>query len=487
MSEDNWDVVVIGGGGAGLAAAVSAAEQGASVLLFESQTELGGSTQLSAGLFTAAGTSVQRGLGIEDTAEKFFQHYMDLNHWLLKPGLVRAFCENSGPTLEWLIGLGVEIPARESANAHMPGLCQAGVEDVWRGHVPKDQGYGLVQVLDRARREQGVEVVMNTRVQSLIVDDGRVVGVVADDIEVRASAVVIASGGFAQNKDLVDRLYPFANKGGDSLFVVAAPGSQGDHLHFGEQVGAAVTGEGWGLMLPTVYFQRYHHWQSGFPPKSRIYVNGDGRRFMDEDASYAVSTGIIDAQEGGTWVVFDDKARTNLPVGYTDWTPERVLDEADSGRTLRADSLADLAGAMGVPADALEVAVARWNDQLPNGADDDFLRHRTLANKGSTANPDPIEQGPFYAARLLPAELICTHAGVEIDSNAAVLDQTGRPVDGLFAAGEAGAGILGLRYVGGGNAVANALTMGRIAGTSAARTARGESTATSTAMTTAGI
>lgn len=486
MSEDNWDVVVIGGGGAGLAAAVSAAEQGASVLLFESQTELGGSTQLSAGLFTAAGTSVQRGLGIEDTAEKFFQHYMDLNHWMLKPGLVRTFCENAGPTLEWLIGLGVEIPARESANAHMPGLAQAGVEDVWRGHVPKDQGYGLVQVLDKARRDRGVEVVMNTRVQSLLVEDGRVTGVVADDIEVHASAVVIASGGFAQNKDLVDRLYPFANRGGDSLFVVAAEGSQGDHLAFGEQVDASVTGEGWGLMLPTAYFQRYHHWQSGFPPKSRIYVNGDGRRFMDEDASYAVSTGIIDAQQGGAWVVFDEKARVNLPVGYTDWAPERILEEADSGRTLRADSLTELAGAMGVPADALEAAVARWNDQLPNGVDDDFLRHRTLANKGSTANPDPIGEGPFYAARLLPAELVCTHAGVEIDSNASVLDRTGRPVDGLFAAGEAGAGILGLRYVGGGNAVANALTMGRIAGIGAARTARGEST-TPTALTTAGI
>lgn len=486
MSEDNWDVVVIGGGGAGLAAAVSAAEQGASVLLFESQTELGGSTQLSAGLFTAAGTSVQRGLGIEDTAEKFFQHYMDLNHWMLKPGLVRAFCENAGPTLEWLIGLGVEIPARESANAHMPGLAQAGVEDVWRGHVPKDQGYGLVQVLDRARRDQGVEVVLNTRVQSLLVEDGRVAGVVADDIEVRASSVVIASGGFAQNKDLVDRLYPFANRGGDSLFVVAAEGSQGDHLAFGEQVDAAVTGEGWGLMLPTVYFQRFHHWQSGFPPKSRIYVNGDGRRFMDEDASYAVSTGIIDAQHGGAWVVFDERARLNLPAGYTDWAPERILDETEAGRTLRADTLTELAAAMGVPADALEAAVARWNDQLPNGVDDDFLRHRTLANKGSTADPDPIDQGPFYAARLLPAELVCTHAGVEIDGNASVLDRTGRPVQGLFAAGEAGAGILGLRYVGGGNAVANALTMGRIAGMNAARTARGEST-TSTALTTAGI
>ncbi|MEE2048434.1 FAD-dependent oxidoreductase, partial [Nocardiopsis tropica] len=101
------DVVVVGGGGAGLAAAATAAEAGAGVLLFEAETELGGSTQLSAGLFTAAGTSVQRGAGVEDTAERFYQHYMDLNQWMLEPGLVRAFCENAGPTLEWLIGLGV--------------------------------------------------------------------------------------------------------------------------------------------------------------------------------------------------------------------------------------------------------------------------------------------------------------------------------------------------------------------------------------------
>ncbi|MBM4516441.1 FAD-binding protein [Rhodococcus hoagii] len=120
MSEDNWDVVVIGGGGAGLAAAVSAAEQGASGAAVRVADRTGRLDATVGGMFTAAGTSVQRGLGIEDTAEKFFQHYMDLNHWMLKPGLVRAFCENSGPTLEWLIGLGVEIPARESANAHMP-------------------------------------------------------------------------------------------------------------------------------------------------------------------------------------------------------------------------------------------------------------------------------------------------------------------------------------------------------------------------------
>ncbi|RJO79191.1 FAD-dependent oxidoreductase [Nocardia panacis] len=465
---DDWDVIVVGGGGAGLAAAASAAEQGASVLLFESETELGGSTQLSAGLFTAAATSVQRALGIEDSADRFFQHYMDLNHWMLKPGLVRTFCEQSGPTLEWLIGLGVEIPARVSSNAHMPGLSQAGVEDVWRGHVPKDQGYGLVQVLERACRARGVEVVMATRVQSLIVGDDRIEGVIADDVEVRAGAVVIATGGFAQDRALVEQYFPEARSAGDSLFVVAAPGSRGDHLRFAEQVDSAVTGVGWGLLLPTAYFQRHHHWTSGFPPKSRVYINGAGRRFMDEDASYAVSTGIIEAQNGGAWAVFDENARLGLPSGYTDWIPERVAAEANAGRTLRASTLAELAAAMGVPAAALETTVARWNTQLPHGSDDEFLRHRTLSNKGVTEPLDPIARAPYYAVRLLPAELVCTHAGLEIDAAASVLDRTGAPIRGLFAAGESGAGILGLRYVGGGNAVANALTMGRIAGRNAA-------------------
>ncbi|MGW0488303.1 FAD-dependent oxidoreductase [Streptomyces olivaceus] len=467
---DALDVIVVGGGGAGLAAAVAAAEQGAQVLLFESERELGGSTQLSAGLFTAAGTGVQRGLGIEDTAERHFQHYMDLNQWQLKPGLIRAFCAAAGPTLEWMLGLGLDVPAAVSPDAHTPGLCRAGVEDVWRGHVPRDQGYGLVQVLDRARRERGVEAVLNTRVERLLFEEGRVAGVVADGIEVRAGAVVVASGGFAQDPGLLDRYYPEAHEAGDSLFVVAAPGSRGDHFAFAEQTGASLTGHGWGLMLPTAYFQRYHHWQAGFPPKSRVYVNGTGRRFMDEDASYAVSTGIILAQDGPVWAVFDEKARLGLPTGYADWTPERVAEEVRAGRTLSAATLTELAAAMDVPSDALSATVTRWNARLAaSGADPDFLREDSLAAKGSPQPPAPIAAGPYYAARVLPAELVCTHTGLEIDHDAAVLDRTGTPVPGLFAAGEAGGGVLGMRYVGGGNAVANALTMGRVAGRNAAR------------------
>lgn len=466
MSE--WDIVVIGGGGAGLVAAITAAEQGARVVLFESEEELGGSTQLSAGVFNAAGTRVQATLKVEDSVDALYHHYMDLNQWRLQPGLIRTFCEQATPTLEWLISLGVEVPATLSGDAHTPGLYKAGVESIPRGHVPVDQGLGIVQALDRERRRLGVEAILGTRVERLLFEDGRVTGVVADGLEVEVDAVVVASGGFAHNRDLVAELYPQALKAGDDLFVVAAPGSRGDAIELGREVGADLAGQGWGLLLVTAYFQRYHHWQSGFPPKSRVYVDSSGRRFIDEDASYAIAAGIFEDHGGWGWAIFDETARNGLAAGYADWTPTRIEEEVREGRSHRADSLEELARIIDVPAENLLTTVQRWNQQLPDGEDPDFLRHVTLVDHAVDPHCDPIATPPFYAVRVLPDQLVCTHAGLRIDASARVLDTTGRAIPGLYAAGEASGGILGERYVGGGNSIASALTFGRIAGRTAA-------------------
>ena len=467
MNEDTYDVVVIGAGGAGLSAAIAAAEQGARVIIFESESDIGGSTQLSAGMFTAAGTSVQRALGIDDSPQLHYQHYMDLNQWRLRPGLIRSFCRRSLDTFEWLLELGLEVPAQRSTNAHMPGLTRAGVEDVWRGHVPAGEGYGLVQVLDKARRQRGCDLVLQTRVDRLLIDDGRVTGVVADEVEVSAAATVVASGGLTRNPELLATYYPDALRAGDDLFVVSAPGSRGDHMGFGQQVDATVAGSGWGMLLVTAYFQRLHHWQSGFPPLSRILVDAAGHRFMDEDASYAVAAGIVDDHGGWAWMIFDETARLSLAPGYPHWSAENVLSEAEAGRTLRADTIEGLATAVGVPAATLAATVVRWNGQLPHGSDPDFLRHESLRAKGSRL-PDPLATAPFYAVRVRPAELAVSHAGLLIDERARVLDAAEAPVPGLFAAGEACGGILGNRYVGGGTAIANAVVNGRTAGQYAA-------------------
>ncbi|AIY03057.1 Fumarate reductase flavoprotein subunit [Arthrobacter sp. PAMC 25486] len=464
----DYDLIVIGAGGAGLAAAVTAAQEGLSVIVFEAEMEIGGSTQLSAGMLTAAGTSVQRELGVEDTPERFYQHYMDLNQWRVLPGPTMAYCTEAASVVEWLKEIGLELPAQQSSSAHEPGLTRAGVEDVWRGHVPKDQGYGLIQTLDRTRRSLEADLVVNTRVSEILIEDGKVRGVIADDIEVTAPNVLVASGGFGQNPELVARLYPEALTAGSHGFSVAAPGSRGDHIGFAEQNNLALFGHGWGLLLVTASFQRYHHWQSGFPPASRIYLNADGRRFMDEDAPYAVSPGILKDNDGFAWAIFDETARLGLPSGYADWNAENILAQIETGLVHRADTLANLAAAIGINARATEASTARFNNLMADGFDADFLRHGTLAAKGADTHLASIETGPFYAVKMVPGELVCTHTGLQIDAHARVQNVYGEPVEGLYAAGEAAGGVLGERYVGGGNSVAHALTFGRIAALHAA-------------------
>lgn len=472
MSEPyDYDLIVVGAGGAGLAAAISAAQEGAKVLLLESEAEIGGSTQLSAGLLTAAGTGIQGALGVEDSPARMFQHYMDLNQWRVLPGPVRMFCEESSTIVDWVIELGVEIPAQISHSAHTPGLSRAGVEDVWRGHVPKDQGYGLVQALDKARARLGVDLALGSRVDDVLIRDGEIAGVLIEETEITAPSVVIASGGLAANPELVARYFPETSVAGDALFVVAAPGSRGDHIGIAERHGLSLFGDGWGLLLVTAEFQRYHHWQSGFPPPSRIHINTAGRRCMDEDAPYAVSPGILKDHGGWVWSVFDERARTALPEGYADWTPDRVAEEVDKGVVRRAETLEELASMIEVPAENLTSSIERFNELFRNGCDEDFLRHETLAAKGSGPRLDPIESGPFYAVRMMPAELVCTHTGLQIDAHTRVVKTDGRAVPGLFAAGEAAGGILGERYVGGGNSVAHALVLGRSAGRMSARRA----------------
>jgi succinate dehydrogenase/fumarate reductase flavoprotein subunit len=466
-AEHEWDVVVVGAGAAGLTAATSAAEAGARVLLFESESEVGGSLNQSAGMFMAAGTSVQNALGVDDNPSRFFQHYMDLNQWRLQRSLVWSFCEQATETFEWLLTLGVEVPARWSSDAHTPGLCRSGVEDLWRGHVPVGDGYGLVRTLAGAVRERLCDLVLNTRVERLLVEGGRVVGVVADGEEVLSPAVVVTTGGLARDPELVARYVPDAEIAGPDLFVVAGAGSRGDHIRFAKEADAQLTGLGAVLMvLP--YFQRHHHWQAGFPPLSRVNVNSAGQRFMDEDLYPPLAAGVLAHQAGPVWVIFDEAGRLTLDPGYADWTPLRILEEVETGRLARAADLGDLARQLGVPAPVLIATIERWNNTLTSGFDPEFSRELSL-NAKSKPLPAKISTPPYYAAQLLPTELVVTYTGIQIDSHARALDARGEVIPGLYAAGEAGGGVLGNTYVGSGLGISNAITMGRRAGITAAQ------------------
>ena len=454
----DFDVIVIGAGAAGLSAAVAAADSGATVLLIDADTQVGGSSRLSGGHFYAADTSLQAECGVDDSADAMFEHYMTLNQWLVQPGVVRRYCDLSGPTFEWLRSFGVRFP-RE-------GLYPSGVGSTPRGHQPEGAGEAVVQALDAACAERGVDLLLNARVDTLLQEDGRVCGVQVNGDRARAGAVVVATGGFGANDALLDQHYPAASRGGEWRWYIGSPHAQGDGLRLGAEAGAGIDGHNRGLLLVTPGFSR--DLEVLLPPWL-ILVNQRGARFANEQAPYTVLAGLLDHQGGPVHAVFDEAARrqaARAPGSQAYWVDDVLERKAEEGRIVRADSLAELALAMGVPADALDGTVARYNQGCAEGEDHDFLKPMARAMK--------IVEPPFYAVEVRPNVVCWTGTGLRIDPDAQVLSEQHRVVAGLFAAGETVGSLHGDRYIGGGGSFGPCIVFGKLAGENAARFAMGQ-------------
>lgn len=463
------DVIVIGGGGAGLAAAVTARDAGARVAIIEADTKLGGSTSLSGGVYYAAGTSVQRAKGIvDDTPDAMFEYYMTLNQYRVEPALARRICDNAGRDLEWLIGLGVEFKPE--------ALYCSGVESVARGHKAAARGQSITDSLQAAASEKGVDVALNTRVTALYRDDSRrVTGVRLGDDVVEAGAVVVATGGFGANRNMVHRLYPEAARHGDDwTWYIGSKYCVGDGLEIGAAVGADIVGHDRGLLLTTPGFAKD---LEVYVPGWLVYVNREGRRFVDETIEYAVMSGVVQAQTGAScFALFDDASRAaakprpefeeaaNAGLLVLNWTTDRLDQQIKSGKILSAETLEELAVKAGIRPAALISTVARYNADCASGVDTVFFKQGTLMR--------PISTPPYYAREIRPAIICLTSSGLRIDPDARVLDKADAPIAGLYAAGETTGGVLGERYIGGGNSITNAIVFGRIAGMSAAAYSR---------------
>ncbi len=462
VAERDFDVVVVGSGAAGLAAAVSAAQAGAQVLVAEAEGVVGGSSRLSGGLTMGAGTRYQKALGIEDDADSLFHDYMQLNQWQVEAAVVRRLAEQCGPTVEWLGDLGVE---------YYPDLVFGGDERVPRVHCPIGRGQAVVDVLARQCREQGVDFALGQRVDRLLVEDGAVVGVGVGDDVVRAGAVVIAAGGFGNDPDKLAEFFPSAADT-EWAWYIGADGSRGDHLDLGAQVDAQVEGFDRGLRLLHAGFAKIYE---AYLPGWLALVNRDGRRFCDETAPYGIMDGLIGTQGDVAYAIFDQavldaataagvaRYKQKIP-GSTKkqsphWNADIVAAMVEEGKVHRADSLDELAAALGVPGDQLSMTVQRYNAAAAAGEDTDYLKDAKFL--------EPIATAPFYGAEIRPATVCFTACGLRIDRDARVLSRRGDPVVGLYAAGESTGGVVGPRYVGSGNSYANCVTFGRIAGASA--------------------
>jgi len=463
-SATDYDVIVIGGGGAGMCAAIEAHDAGAKVALLEADEKLGGSTALSGGVYYAAGTSVQRAAGIEnDNAEDMFEYYMTLNQYRVEASLARALSDHAAEGLEWLIELGVEFA--------VPALYSSGVESVARGHAATGMGAAIGAALDREVNKRDIDVALQTRVERLIVEDGRVCGVRLEDQHIHSPAVVIASGGFGANPHLLNKHYPEAAVHGDWTWYIGNPHCVGDGLALGESAGADIVGHNRGLLLTTPNFKKE---LEVYVPGWLVYVNREGRRFVNEMIEYAVMSGVVKAQTGGScFAIFDDVAKREAKPNeqYEDafaagiislnWVTEVLDAQVDTGKVISSDSLEELEAKCGIRPGSLTATIDRYNADVQTGVDSMFFK-----------KPNEMKQiltPPFYAVEIKPAIVCLTSTGLRIDANTHVLDQRDRVIKGLYAAGETTGGVLGDRYIGGGNSIANAIVFGRLAGRQAAR------------------
>lgn len=452
--EVTTDVVIIGGGGAGLAAAVTAHDHGSEVLVLEKMPRLGGNTILSGGALNASESPRQEAQGIEDSVELHFTQTFEGGDELGNPDLVQILVENAYPGVEWLESMGMEF--EEEVFTVLGGL--------WpRAHKPDSPlGTGFIETYQKYIDEHdGIEVMLDTEVLELVVEDGAVVGVMAKgldgDVLVHANkGVVLATGGFAMNNEMLNEF----NKSWPDLGDVMStnhPGATGDGHVMAEAIGASLIGMEHLQLLPLGdpnSGSLSGNIEQGV--ENRIFVNKDGNRFVDEGARRDVMTkALLEQEDAWLWLVLDAK---NYPTEETTNNFNETIEELIAqGRAFKGDTLEELAEQIDVDPENLVNAVEEFNRVVEEGGPDEF---------GRTLFDTPIDTPPFYAGPRVPT-VHHTMGGVEINEYAQVLSADGSIIPGLYAAGEVTGGIHGSNRLGG-NALADILVFGRIAGESAA-------------------
>ncbi|MEJ7935345.1 FAD-dependent oxidoreductase [Sphingobium sp. AN558] len=465
----DYDVIVIGSGAAGMSAAIEARLAGASVMVLEADDHLGGATRNSTGVVYACNSSTQKEKGIEDSADAVYDYIMTLNQHAVRPDLIRYYADQSGGMLDWLKEKGVEFPANM--------LVHSDVTDVQRGHTSSTFGLGIADALINRAGALGVETALGTRVESLIVEDGRVTGIRALGMELRAPSVVIASGGFGNSPEMLAKWYPTAAFHSDRTWAVHrdAPFILGDGITLGQAVGAEITGYDTGLLNPSPCFDS--RYVEAFLPPWLIAVNKHGKRFMAEWNSYAVAGYLMNEQPDQVcWAIFDHQAMLdngddlsyadpyNSGLATSSWEEITITREVEKGVAFRADSIAEVAQLAGLDPQAVEETVRRYNASVEiDGTDRDF-------HKDGNGHALPaIKNGPFYAVEVRAAIIGFTAAGLDISADCEVRDTRGRVIEGLYAAGEVVGCFHGKRYAGGGTSIGSSVVFGRHAGTVAAR------------------
>ena len=448
VNAEEADLVVVGSGGAGLTAAITAAQAGKKVVVLEKMPIIGGNTLRAEGGMNAARTIQQLEDGVEDDSAQIMS--MDAQrsgHYLNNPELTLTLAENAKNAEAWLLSLGAPF-------CHRMG--RGGGQTKARGHGPCDGsavGQSVVEVLYKtASKIPGIEIRPSNKVTELLSKDGKVVGVKVESqgkdkksYTINSKAVVLATGGFGANSKLVASLRP-EYKG---FATTNQPGALGDGLELAKGVGATFVDLREIQAHPTVVPVKGILISEAMRARGGYLVNQDGKRFVNElQPRDVVAAAVLAQPTGKAWILFDDKlVKTNkLAAGYV-----------SQGLTVSGGNVDELAKAMGVPASNLKETMAQYDQAYKTKKDEAFGRPEMLT---------PNNVWPMYAVQITPA-IHHTMGGVRINKNAEVIGVTAKPIPGLYAAGEVTGGVHGGIRVGG-NAIADIVTFGRIAGANSA-------------------
>lgn len=466
LADTHWDVVVVGGGTAGLPTALFAAQR-ARVLVIERAPLVGGTLDRSTGQVAAAGTVFQRAKGIEDTPDDHYADIMRINGGTSDPALTRLVVDHAGPMLNWLAERGYEVepdhPVTGAGHEHFT--------------IPRYQwgpkgGWSIVEALQAplAAAQAGgqLTILLNTSVVDLALDRaGAVTGVVAvgpDGVrtDFRARNVVLASGGCASNPHMFEELH------GVPLYCqIANPNSQGIGLTLGQAAGGYLRGgEKYAALLGAILNDdHYPAPPLAIPPLNpslrmpwEILVNSSGERFVREDHPSIDHIEKRLAEQPGHrhWAIFDDQILERAPPLIDGWDAQAVRDACnDHPMFSSADSIGELAVHAGLHPRNLQATIDAYNAARANDRVDPLgLRHRPLA----------IAKPPYYAIRMQGWTLV-SFAGLAVNARLQVIEPDGRPVANLYAAGEIiGAGATSGNAYTNGMLVTPAITFGRLLG-----------------------